>query len=149
MDTSTFSNLARNHKLEDLFCLSRNWAPRPRNWIRLPTEAEFFSLLYCVHTDCGAHPTTQCVPGLKESGRSVNHLPLHLLYSYRTRTVLFPPTHAPSWRRVLSRGFMLFVTLVSQILAATIMFLVQKGTCLGHFFYISDCGLDVTSLDHK
>jgi hypothetical protein len=43
---------------------------------------------------------------------------------------------------------MLFVT---HILAATIVFLVLKGACyfvpgLGHFFYISDIGLDVTSL---
>jgi len=46
---------------------------------------------------------------------------------------------------------MLFVTLVSQILAATILLLVLKGAFYfvpdwGHFFYISDSSLDVTSL---
>ena len=96
----TNSHVARVHRCFPQSCgmlrcnensvdLTRNWAARPGNWVRLPAEAEIFflSLLYCVQTDCGAHPTSQCVPGLKGSGRSAIHLPLHLLYSYRTRTV--------------------------------------------------------------
>jgi hypothetical protein len=91
------------------------------------------------------------LPTLKGLGRSVNHLLLHLFYSYIARTVVLPLTHTSSWRCVLSRSSMFFVTLVSQILAATIVFLVLKGACYfvpgsGRFFSVSDSGLDVTSL---
>jgi len=108
-----------------------------------------FFLLYCVQIDCGAHPTSQWVPGLKGLGRSAKHLALHLLNSYRTRKAILPLSLTSSWSRVWSRDSMLSVTLVSQILATTILFLVLKGACYfvpgsGRFFYISDSGLDVT-----